>query len=135
LDKLANETVGYASLLVEESGTARAIYSIKGESLVEFKVDDGTQLHLGNTAPERTILANLPRGRVESILEERGVLRESAGDRPRRAVDAFERIRELGFAIDEESPIHGPNGVGVPSIDGRGNGRCGLSVYAPVGHV
>jgi hypothetical protein len=45
----------------------RAIYTIKGESTVEFKVYDGTRSHLGSIAPGRTIL-------VETLQEKTNII-------------------------------------------------------------
>ena len=55
LDELAAETGEHASLLIEENGVGRTLYTVQGESSIDFKVYDGTQTHLGGTAPGRTI--------------------------------------------------------------------------------
>jgi len=135
MEELATETGEHASLVVEEGGTGRAIYTIKGESPVEFKVYDGTQSHLGSTAPGRTILANLPRDRVNAVLDEHGVPEEGPETDREELFSALEDVRDAGYAVDEGSAIHGMNGVGVPIIDRQGTVRGAISVYGPVGRM
>lgn len=135
LDELAATTGEHVSLLGVENGVGRAIYTVQGDDAVDFKVYDGTPSHLGETAPGKTILANLPESTVADILDEHG-LPDGVPAADRSAfLDELAEIREREFAIDEQQAIPGMSGVGVPIVDRDGVVRGAISVYGPDGRM
>jgi len=135
LDELAAKTGEHISLLVEENGKGRTIYTIQGENSIDFKVYDGAQSQLVQTAPGQAVLANLPHERIVEILDENGLSQNDTGINRGEFLDTLETVRDQGFAIDEQNAIHGMNGIGVPIVDKEERVQGALSVYGPVGRM
>jgi len=136
LDDLATTTDEHVSLLVEENGTGRTIYTIQGGNTINFKVFDGTQTHLASTAPGKTVLANLPQSTVEDILDQHGlpIETDTYDDRSDLLAD-LDSIEEQGYAIDDQEAIRRMRGVGVPIIDKSDEVRGAISIYGPSGRM
>lgn len=132
IDRLAAVTGEEANFTILEHGRLLVVY---GASETDVDSDDASfrrEYHLHNTAAGKALLAELDRDRIESILDEWGMPRETEStitDRE-RLYACLEDISERGYAIvDEEfapglvavgAVVHGPDGdvVGGLSVGG-----------------
>lgn len=93
----------------------------------------GTYYYMHNTASGKAILARLPEPRVEEIVDEWGLPAKTASTITDRDVlfDELARVREQGYALDDEEFTEGLRSVGmaVQYPDGRLVGA--LSVSGP----
>lgn len=136
VDKLADEIDQYTHIVTEENGYGINLYQVKGETSVdgEYQSEKIQQRdHLHYTASGKAILAFLPLERVERIVDQHGLpaRTENTITDPEQLFDELDRIREQGYACNDEEEIEGFRAVGAPiqSPDGRVLGS--LSVSGP----
>ena len=137
LEKLAVETGEYAHLSTEQHGLNVNLYKVSGEKGVGMdyqtsKLQRADYLHFSATG--KAILAHLPEERVEWIVDEYGLpaRTENTITDPDDLFAALERIRERGYALNDEEEITGLQAIGAPVLDSRGRVLGSISVSGPV---
>ncbi|WP_331233336.1 IclR family transcriptional regulator [Natronorarus salvus] len=133
VDRLAEETGNLSNLLIEEHG--RGVYLHRGEDTRAIQVNTrvGTRVYLHSTALGKSILANLPERRVETILDRHGlpeVTPNTITDRAELAAE-LEEIRERGYAIDDEEQVEGLRCISAPIVSASGRVLGSISVSGP----
>ncbi|MFC6976702.1 IclR family transcriptional regulator [Halomicroarcula sp. GCM10025709] len=119
VDRLADETGELANLLVEEHGRGTYLYRAYGDQAVRVKAHVGTRVPLHTTALGKAILAFLPPGEVDEIVDRHGLdapTDQSIGTRS-ELDDALAEVREQGVAFDDEERIDGLRCVAAPIRD------------------
>lgn len=133
-DRLAEETNLESGFIVEENG--RGVY-LKTET---GDVNDphifpqvGDHVYLHSTAAGKAILADLPRERVEVIVDRRGLPPVTENTITDRAAlfEALDRIRERGYAVNKGENEPGMRAVAVAVPDDDGTVLGGVSVSGP----
>lgn len=116
LETVAAETGELTNLLVEQDGRGTFIYRKKGDNAVKIDSYNGQQILLHTTAIGKSILANLPEDRVESILDRYGLAAKTENTITDRAElrETLDDIRAEGFSYDHEERISGLNCVATP---------------------
>lgn len=131
--ELAEETDERAQFLVEEHGRGVYIFREWGRKAVQTDPGIGKRAPMHATAAGKAILAHAPEWAVEAVLERRTLDRytdQTITARP-RLFEEFERIRERGYAINDEEKLEGVRAVGVAVREPNGQVLGGLSVSAP----
>lgn len=119
LKELAVETEEIAWLIIEEHGVAVTLCRVVGENgLKKFRGRVGGQSELHTHAAGKAILANIPRERVDEIIEQRGLTSytDQTITDPDVLYDDLVEIRERGYAYNEDETIPGIRSVGAPII-------------------
>jgi DNA-binding IclR family transcriptional regulator len=116
---LAAETGHYAHLYVEEMGLGINIYEAQGARAGNYeyqslKLQQREPLHV--TASGKAVLAHLSAERVDEIVEEHGLERytENTITDEEALFDELERIREQGYAVNDEEEVDGFRAVAAP---------------------
>ncbi|WP_312907856.1 IclR family transcriptional regulator [Natronosalvus caseinilyticus] len=137
VDKLAERSGETALFTVEEHGVGVCLHVAYGERAVQTPLHVGYRSELHHTAVGKAILAHLPEGRVEAIVEERGLSEQT--DRTITDTDdlfeTLEAVRERGIAYNEGETIQGLVGVGAPVTDQSGTVLGALSVIGPASRM
>jgi DNA-binding IclR family transcriptional regulator len=131
--RLAEETGELANLAVEERGWGVYLSRASGSDAVRVDVLAGTHVHLHATALGKAILAHLPDGRVDEIVERRGLPEQTEGTVTDRAAlnEELAAVRERGYAFDRGERLPGIRCVAAPVIDPQGRVLAALSVSGP----
>lgn len=131
VEELADETDERCQFVVEEHGRGVYIHVATGSSAVETNSRVGKRLYLHATSVGKCILAHIPRYRVDEIIEERGLPRQTSNTITSKAelMNELEHVRDVGVAFNDEGNIEGLRSVGVPvtSPDGRIIGAFSIS--------
>lgn len=133
LEALAEETSDLVNLLVEEYGKGVYLHREQGENAVEVDSYTGHRVHLHNTALGKAILAELPRERVEEIIDKHGLpatTENTITDRE-ELYERLEQIREQGVAFDDEERLPGLRCVARAITDNVGEVHGAISVSSP----
>jgi DNA-binding IclR family transcriptional regulator len=119
LEKLAEETGEAVWLIVEEHGCGVYLDNAIGENGFQIETDVGERSYLHYSAAGKALLAHRPRTEVREIIDRRGLptRTEHTISDPDELLDELDRIRERGFAFNEEEEIIGVHGVGAPICD------------------
>jgi DNA-binding IclR family transcriptional regulator len=107
--ELAQETGEHANLMVEENGKGVFLYKVKGDESVTLDTYEGMEVFLHTTAMGKAILADLSPERRDAIIDEHGlpaVTENTVTDRT-ALLEELDRIRERGYAIDNEERLPG----------------------------
>lgn len=131
--RLAEETGELVTLLVEEHG--RGIYLDIGQadSEIRYPAIPGTRTHLHCSAVGKAILANLPEGAVDRIVDRHGLPAQTPNtitDRERLGAE-LEATRERDLAFDMEEFRDGMKSVGAPISRDDGTVLGALSIAGP----
>lgn len=130
---MARKTGELANLLVEEHGKGVYLYRDQGDKAVQVDSYTGQRVHLHNTALGKAILANLPRERVDRILDEFGLPETTEHTITNRQTlyDELEEIRQRGVAFDDEERLAGLRCVAAPILDRNETVEGAISVAGP----
>lgn len=120
VDNLAEETGEVAQFATEEHGRVVYLYKSKGKSGVETSSNVGTREFLHSTSLGKSILAQMPRGQVENVIDRHGmpIKTNNTVSEYEELVDELEEIEERGYALDNEENVTGLRCVAAPVIDG-----------------
>jgi len=133
ITELAEETGELANLLVEENGRGIYLHREKGEQAVQTDSYTGHRVHLHNTALGKAVLANLPRERVDEIIDQHGLpatTEQTITDRD-ELYKELEHIREAGVAFDDEARLNGLRCVAVPILNNDDEVEGAISLSGP----
>lgn len=134
-----NETTGEAIHLATLQGMD-LVTLLKLESLHPVRVDNspvGKTNAAHATATGKAILAFLPEAYVSALVQEKGLRRftERGVTNLAQLLSDLERVRRVGFAVDDEEFQPGVYCVGVPVRDHTGKVAASISVSMPVMRV
>ncbi|WP_332898786.1 IclR family transcriptional regulator [Haladaptatus sp. CMSO5] len=140
LDRLAEECGEYVHLSTEQHGLGINLYKVHGPKAVgsdyqTAKLQKPDYLHYSATG--KALLAELPRERVDSIVERHGLVSRTANTitTPEALHEDLERIRERGYSCNDEEEIEGLRAVGAPICDREGTVLGSLSVSGPTSRL
>ncbi|MFC7203124.1 IclR family transcriptional regulator [Haloferax namakaokahaiae] len=133
INELAQITGEHANLMIEEHGHGIFLYRSRGADAVRLDTHAGMRVPLQTTALGKSILANRPREEVESILDRHGL--EAITDRTitdrEELFEALDRVREQGFAYDDEERVRGMRCVAAPILNQDDYAIAAVSVSGP----
>lgn len=128
------EAVGLRAIFVAEmGGRAVFLHTASGEKMGWAHERPGNRLYLHNTAVGKAILAELPRMRVEQILDEWGMPEETERTISDREAlfDELDRIRERGYAVNSAENFKELHAIGVAATRQSGDVIGAFSVTGP----
>ncbi|MHC3378141.1 IclR family transcriptional regulator [Haloarcula sp. H-GB5] len=133
VDRLAEETGELANILVEEHGRGSYLYRARGDKAVQVKAHVGTRVPLHTTALGKAILAHMPTGRVDAIVDRHGLGGEASNSISNRAEleQALADVRERGVAFDDEERLEGLRCVAAPVLNHDDEIIGAISVSGP----
>lgn len=137
LKSLATETGELTNLMVEEQGKGVYLQRAKGDDAVDLDTHAGFRTELHTTALGKAILAYLPEGRVEEIIDREGLpqkTHKSIGTRG-ELYDALETVRERGFAVDDGEHRRGLQCVAAPVKSSSDEVLGAISISAPANRI
>lgn len=134
VDELASEVEEAAHLGVEQNGKRVILYKSEFGEAIYDNTSTGEFTHMHWTAIGKVLLAHLSRSSVEQIVEEHGL--PSATGRTitdeKSLFDALERIRDRGFAVENEERRSGVVAIAVPIFDTTtGDVVAAISISGP----
>lgn len=137
IDKLAEKTGELVRLVVEEHGYGVFLYKADGENAVKSTLRPGERELLHCTAQGKAILANLPRSRVDEIVQRHGLpLRTTKTITDVDELSSeLETIRENGVAISDEEITNGLRCVGAPVMAPDGKVLGAIAVCGPKSRI
>ncbi|AUV84207.1 IclR family transcriptional regulator (plasmid) [Salinigranum rubrum] len=131
--EIAMETEELCQFFVEEHGQAIIVFREVGENAIETRTRLGTRLYLHQATAGKAILANLPEGRVQEIIDKHGLpqkTEQTITDIDRLSAE-LDEIRKRGYAFDQEEHIKRMYAIGVPVRDSENSVLGALSVAGP----
>ena len=136
LDTLIERTGEYGQLATEEHGLAIVIYLSKGEKAIGSGYPEHMKkkpLYMHHLSAGKAIMAHLPRERVEEIVDKHGLKQrtENTITDEEDLYTELERVRERGYAYNDEEEVEGLRAVGAPINGPDGDVLGALSLSGP----
>jgi DNA-binding IclR family transcriptional regulator len=137
IDALAEETGELANLLIEEHGRGIYIYRATGRDAVKVDAYTGQRVYLHNTALGKAILSEYPEERVREIVDRHGLPKatERTVTSEAELFEELERVRERGYAVDDEERLSGLKCLAVPIISDKEGVEGSISVSGPISRM
>lgn len=116
-----------------------AVYVEKVEAPGFIKMDTwvGRRMELHTTAVGKAIVAYLKRSEQEEIIGQRGMKKKTAHTitSPARLLKELDRVRQLGYAVDDEENNLGVRCVGAPIFNAEGKVEASIASTGTVHDV
>jgi IclR family acetate operon transcriptional repressor len=130
----SGETV---NLYVEEGGEGVCLAQVECRQLMRAIARPGGRVKLHCSGAGKAMLAHLPASEVARVLQSHGLPRatERTLDTPKKLKADLERIRERGFAVDDEEHAVGLRCVAAAILDEEGRPLAALSVSGPSARI
>lgn len=133
LERLADETGHSISLIVMEHDHAVIIQRLEGEEALAWEFFDGLRMKMHSAAPGKAMLAYLPDPEIRRIIDEQGLEQRTTNTitSEEELFRELERIREVGYALDDGERVARMRNVAVPILDRGGNVKGCVTVSGP----
>ncbi|GAB7389102.1 IclR family transcriptional regulator [Bacillaceae bacterium] len=130
LEKATNEVI---HLVVLDQGEVVYIEKLEGNETLRMHSKVGRRAPVHCTGVGKAILAYLPAHEVDGILEKHGMARHTERTITDKGVllQELRKIRQRGYALDEEENELGIQCVAAPIFDHRGQVIAAISVSGP----
>lgn len=137
LSALAEETGELATLMVEEHGKGVLLDIKEGEDAIQLHTYPGVRMPLHTSALGKSILAHLPKDRVNEIIDEHGLtaMTKNTVTERERLEKQFEDAREQGYVIDRGERIDGVLCLAVPILGRRDRVMGAICVCSPASRI
>jgi IclR family acetate operon transcriptional repressor len=122
---------------VIDDGEAVFISQVESREVMRMIVRLGSRSPIHASGVGKALLANLPEPRVVRILQQRGLQRytERSIDNPTQLHTELQRIRQLGYALDDEEHAVGLRCVASAIFDENGQALAAISLSGPKARI
>jgi len=133
LEQLARETGETASLAVLDGEHAVYIEQVVSQNVIKGIPPTGSKLDLHCTAVGKVLLSSLSKETFERLVHEHGLPRRTANTivDPVELCKELARVREQGYALDNEETEPGGRCVAAPIRDVQGRVVAAISITGP----
>ena len=130
---LAEQFGERAQFATEEGGKAVYVHRETGSEAVNPSFDVGEYEYLHAVALGKAMLAHVSDARVEAVVDEHGLptYTEHTVATREELFEHLERVRDRGYAIDDEERVRGVRCVAVPVLRNGGGVVGAMSVSGP----
>ena len=125
------------NLGVIDNGEAVFIAQVESREVMRMIVRLGSRSPIHASGVGKALLANLPEQQFLGILQQRGLARytERSIDNPAQLREELERVRQQGFALDDEEHAVGLRCVASAIFDQNGQALAAISLSGPKARI
>ena len=125
------------NLAVEDRGEAIFLAQVECRQMMRAITKPGRQVPIHGSAVGKALLAGMPNARVAKILQNRGLPTVTSRTirTPIKLRRAFEEIRAVGYALDDEENSVGLRCVAAAVRDEYGDPLAAISVSGPTARI
>src|SRR5580704_6726709 len=124
-------------LAILDHGEAVYVEKVEAPSFIKMNTWVGRRMEVHSTAVGKALLAYLDAAERDSILHQRGLkkLTHHTITTLPRLMKEFERVRQLGYAIDDEENSLGARCVGAPIFNSEGRVEAAVASTGTINDV
>lgn len=121
--------------IVEDEGVV--MEQVLGSYPFKFSLDMGMRFKLHVAAPGKAILAYLPEGEQNTLIDRLNMCRynERTITSKKELYAVLDQVRQNGYALDKEEQLHGIVCVGAPVMNHHGYPVAGLWMTGPADRI
>ncbi|TVQ38046.1 MAG: MarR family transcriptional regulator [Geminicoccaceae bacterium] len=135
--RLRDECGETVNLYLEDAGEVVCMTQVESRQLMRAIARPGGRVRMHVSGAGKAILAHLDENRLRAILLQHGLKRYTAQsiDSPAKLRAELARIRERGYAIDDEENAVGLRCVAAPILDEHGLPVAAISLSGPTARL
>ncbi|MGI9055951.1 MAG: IclR family transcriptional regulator [Pyrinomonadaceae bacterium] len=137
-DFLKKSRLPEAHLAVLDKGRAVYIEKVENEkSFIKMDIWIGHRLPIHTTAIGKVLVAQMPEKEIVKILELRGMEKKTRKSitSKQKFLQEMKKVKEYGFAIDNEENADGVRCIAAPIFDAKGNVAAALGTSSTILHI
>ena len=137
-DFLKKSRLPEAHLAVLDNGRAVYIEKVENEkSFIKMDIWIGHRLPVHTTAIGKVLVANLPEKEISDILTLRGMEKKTRKSitSKQKFLQEMKKVKEYGFAIDNEENADGVRCIAAPIFEASGNVAAALGTSGTIMHI
>jgi IclR family acetate operon transcriptional repressor len=125
------------NLYIEDDGEVVCMTQVESRQMMRAIARPGGRVRMHVAGAGKAILAHLDEDRLRALILQHGLKRHTAKsiDSPAKLRAELARIREQGFAIDDEENAVGLRCVAAPILDEDGSPVAAISVSGPTARI
>lgn len=133
IDDLRETSGEHANLTVEEDGYSVQLYKSESPDSVDDNAPLGQHLYMHSTATGKAILAALSTAEVNTVIEQRGLTKQTDTTITEATVlhDELDEIRERGYSINRGEHFRGVCAVGTSIVSKPDDVIGAISISGP----
>ncbi len=137
LKALVEKTQITGHLAILDGGEAVYVEKVDAPGFVKVDTWVGRRMLIHSTSVGKSLACHLPPAEVERILREHGMEKRTPKTitSPARYLKELEKVRHLGYAVDNEENNPGARCVGVPVFDGPEHVAAALGLSGSTAQV
>lgn len=138
LDFLKKSRLPEAHLAVLDNGRAVYIEKVENEkSFIKMDIWIGHRLPIHTTAIGKILVAYLPEDEISEILKLRGMEKKTRKSitSEQKFLCEMKKVKECGFAIDNEENADGVRCIAAPIFDAKGNVIAAFGTSSTIFHI
>jgi DNA-binding IclR family transcriptional regulator len=126
-----------AHLAILDRGEAVYIERVEAPGFIKMDTWVGRRMDVHTTSVGKALVAYIPEEELQAILKERGMRRRTVHTitTPAKFLRDLEKVRELGYAIDDEENSLGVRCVAAPVFDASGRAQASVGLTGTVTQV
>ncbi|MEF3304470.1 IclR family transcriptional regulator [Paenibacillus sp. GYB003] len=130
MEKLLHETGFTVHLAVLDNGEAMYVEKVEKRGFVKFSTYIGQRLPLHASGVGKALAAHIPEEELDRIVAAQGLAEktENTITNPQELKAELRKVRELGYAVDDEEDEYGIRCIGAPILDHRNGLKASISV-------
>ncbi|MEO6588166.1 MAG: IclR family transcriptional regulator [Pyrinomonadaceae bacterium] len=137
-DFLKKSRLPEAHLAILDNGRAVYIEKVENEkSFIKMGIWIGHRLPIHTTAIGKVLVAQMPEKEIVKILELRGMEKKTRKSitSKQKFLQEMKKVKEYGFAIDNEENADGVRCIAAPIFDSNGNVTAALGTSGTILHI
>ena len=126
-----------AHLAVLDRGEAVYVEKVEAPGFIKMDTWVGRRMQVNSTSVGKALAAYLPNSEVQDLLKERGLKKRTPKTITLQSkfVHELKRVRDRGYAVDDEENSLGARCVAAPIFDGSGRVQAAIGVSGTTGEV
>ena len=130
LRRLVDRTDLTAHLAILDRGEAVYVEKVEPQTFVKMDTWVGRRMAVNATGVGKALVAYLPDAEMDAVLRERGFVRRTLKTITSRSkfLRELEKVRERGYAVDDEENSLGARCVAAPVFDGSGRAIAAIGL-------
>lgn len=137
LEELKERTDETIHLGILNEGEIIYVDKVESNATIRMYSEVGKRVPVHSTSLGKAILAYLPEERVREILADKGMKKEAKNTitDPDELIEHLQKVREQGFAVDDEEQEFGIRCIAGPVFNHRGKIESSFSISAPISRM
>ncbi|MEP3045857.1 MAG: IclR family transcriptional regulator [Roseibium sp.] len=133
LEELSKATGETANLAIEDSGELLYLLQVESDNPIRASIKNGAASYFHTSGVGKTLMAHMDNAHLNRFLKGRDLVRQTSKSITSRDNLAAEltKIKEQGWALDDEERFIGMRCIAAPVFDTLGNAIAGISISGP----